>query len=150
MNQFHVQTFAGADRVTVQIIGEVDMACVDLLAQALGAALGTGRLVVADCSKITFLDSTGLRALLEARDLAHKGHAGFRLSSVSAAVERVLELSGTASLFDIDIDTAPRNGVPVRRAPAGVEAEAAAARLGQPSTDPRSAHRYPARGWPRD
>lgn len=142
MNQFHVQTFPGADRVTVQIIGEVDLACVDLLAQALGAALSTGCPVVADCSKITFLDSTGLRALLEARDLAHKSHAGFRLSSVSAAVQRVLELSGTASLFDVDI--VPGNGATVRRASAGVETKR------QSSADPRTAYRPLARGWPRD
>jgi len=140
MNQFHVQTFAEPDRVTVQIIGEVDMACVDLLAQALGAALATGRLVVADCSRITFLDSTGLRALLEARDLAHKGRAGFRLSSVSMPVQRVLELSGTASCFDIDTLPGRESGGAELRAP-----RAEQLRAGHGQVSRRLPH-----GWPRD
>lgn len=107
MKLFHAQTLDGPDEVTVRITGEVDLSCADLLAQALGAALACGRPVVADCAGVTFLDSTGLRALLETHDLAGKAHTRFRLASVSAPVQRVLELSGTEALFDTHAHPTP-------------------------------------------
>jgi anti-sigma B factor antagonist len=100
VERFHVETIDGPDHITVRIAGDVDMAKAETLAQAFGPALSVGRRVVVDCSQITFLDSTGLQVLAEARVVARKSRIGFQLSSASEPVLRVLELSGTTTLFD--------------------------------------------------
>lgn len=55
--------------------------------------------VVVDASGLTFLDSSGLRALLSAREQLESAGATLRLESVSPAVERVLEMTGTRALL---------------------------------------------------
>jgi anti-sigma B factor antagonist len=53
-----------------------------------------------DLSGVTFLDSTGLGALLEVRNLALAAGHEIVVVSRSAAVERVLSLAGLTTLFD--------------------------------------------------
>jgi anti-anti-sigma factor len=68
---------------------------------------GTARpRVVADLSGVGFLDSSGLRALLEARDaLAVQGRT-LELRDPSTRVTRLLEVTATASVFDVEHDDA--------------------------------------------
>jgi anti-anti-sigma factor len=105
MEQFHVQTAHSDGQVVVQIGGDVDLACIGALAEALGQALAPGIPVVVDCSKITFMDSSGLQAFVRARTAADRRGTAFRLTRVSKSVSRVLELSGTTSLFPIAPDS---------------------------------------------
>src|SRR4051794_32243135 len=57
------------DRAVLRVAGEVDLLTAPQLGEALAAALAPGRVVVADLAGVTFMDSTGLRTLLE----AHRG-----------------------------------------------------------------------------
>lgn len=52
-----------------------------------------------DLSGITFLDSTGLGAMIEARSLALAAGRTVELVAASPAVERVLSLAGLTDLF---------------------------------------------------
>jgi stage II sporulation protein AA (anti-sigma F factor antagonist) len=57
--------------------------------------------VVFDCSQVTFLDSMGLRVLVQAMQRAAHHNCGFALAAPSEPVRRVLELAGVTTLFSV-------------------------------------------------
>ncbi|NUR57779.1 MAG: STAS domain-containing protein [Catenulispora sp.] len=101
MERFRIQTFDDSTHLTVRISGEVDLASAQALTQAFSLALSVERPIMVDCAQITFADSAALSVLAEARDLAEKCRVRFQLSGVPEPLRQVLDLSGTASLFDI-------------------------------------------------
>lgn len=72
--------------------GELDMATADDLSQLLKAAVLECRPVVLDFSEVSFMDSSGLRALLEAAGQTNDGGSVVVLNP-SAQVRRVLDIS---------------------------------------------------------
>ena len=82
--------------------GEIDLATVGKLEEALAASMTTEDIDIAvDLSGVTFMDSTGLRALLSAnQQLAVNGH---RLALIVAGgpVDRLLEISGVGQTLGI-------------------------------------------------
>jgi anti-sigma B factor antagonist len=95
--------------VVVRVGGEVDMLTTPLLGSCLAEQLETepGMLVV-DMSNVGFLGSSGLAALVTARDEAAGRQVTLRLVSADHAVLRPLTATGLAELFDIypDLETA--------------------------------------------
>ncbi len=87
--------------------GELDIATTPELEQALTDATtnGAGDIVL-DLRELTFMDSTGLRALAQANTRADD--AGVRLAIVRGPrqIERVLEISGLGELLPL-IDAPP-------------------------------------------
>jgi anti-sigma B factor antagonist len=81
--------------------GEIDIISAPDLRGALQAALTRGGLVVLDLSEVSFLGSSGLAALVEARELTKPGNSEFRLVCASRIVLRALEATGLRELFDI-------------------------------------------------
>ena len=79
----------------VTVRGEVDLATADRLWTELEPLLSAEAVVVLDGTEITFLDSSGLRVLLQAGNRAAADGAAFRLVAPQPAVQRVLELAGT-------------------------------------------------------
>ncbi|NUR29601.1 MAG: STAS domain-containing protein [Catenulispora sp.] len=61
----------------------------------------TPRDVVVDCSRVTFLDSMGLRVLVHAMQRSAQEGCAFALAAPSQPVRRVLELAGVTSLFSV-------------------------------------------------
>ncbi|GAA1987309.1 STAS domain-containing protein [Catenulispora subtropica] len=57
--------------------------------------------VVFDLSGVTFLDSMGLRVLVQTMQRASHQNCGFALAAPSEPVLRVLELAGVTSLFSV-------------------------------------------------
>jgi anti-sigma B factor antagonist len=98
--RFDVRSEDGA--VVLRIRGDLDIAVEDAAVAAVADVLAADPrpgVVVLDLSEIEFMDSSGLRALLR----MHNSHgAQFRLGSVSAVVERLLQLTGTLELFAPD------------------------------------------------
>ena len=88
------------DLVVVTAYGDIDLAASDRLVEAVRPYLVTGR-VVLDCARITFLDSAGLRALVQLQREAAALGSGFALSEMSDPVRRVLDLSGTTDRFAV-------------------------------------------------
>ncbi|MFB9370761.1 STAS domain-containing protein [Kitasatospora albolonga] len=88
----------------LSLIGAVDMDTAPLLARALRRAL-TGpplphRLVV-DCSELHFCSSSGLNELLRARRTAASAGVALRLGTPSPQVLRLLDMTGTDSVFEL-------------------------------------------------
>ena len=80
------------------LTGEIDSYTAPELAERLES---DPSLVVLDLTEVTFIDSSGLRVIVEAHQ--HRLAAGSRLvlRSPSAAVQRLLEISGLAGHLDV-------------------------------------------------
>lgn len=83
-------------RPVVALSGELDLATADRVT-SLAQSAGDGPLRL-DLSGVTFLDSTGLGALISLKH-AGSGTAGVELLATSPAVDRVLALAGLTDLF---------------------------------------------------
>ncbi len=95
---------SGTGRHIVAVTGELDMAVADGLWERIEPLLTPGGVVVLDGTEMSFLDSTGLRVLLQAGRHAEEQGAAFRLVVPQEAVRRVLELTGTADRLDTRAD----------------------------------------------
>jgi anti-sigma B factor antagonist len=82
-------------QVVLPITGDLDVAGATAAhKQLLGLALRPGDQLVLDLSAVQFMDSTGIRLLLQVRDHALRHGAGFVVVRGPEAVMRVLELVG--------------------------------------------------------
>lgn len=89
-----------ADGTTVvRAEGELDLVGAPRLLQALPADGSSP--VVLDLSRVTFMDSSGLRSLLEARQACSEAGRGFAIARPSDAVARVLELVDLTGEFEV-------------------------------------------------
>lgn len=101
MNTFgHTVTDHG-DHMRLALAGDIDFAAHAALTEQFATLVGVGRAIVVDCAGVTFLDSMGLRALVEGLQTAAAEGLGFELADLSQPVLRVIELSGTTELFTI-------------------------------------------------
>ncbi|MGC9669641.1 STAS domain-containing protein [Planosporangium sp. 12N6] len=83
------------DTIRVRVSGEVDVATVDPLAQALSAALAQRPdLVEVDLHQVAFIDSSGIAALLRAHRAAVEAGCRLRVVRPQRAVYRVLDICG--------------------------------------------------------
>lgn len=99
MDVGEVRNESVGDRAEIVVLsGEHDLGTVPRVREALGAAAVDGKSVVVDLCSATFLDSSILGALLEARRSAGESGTGFAVacSGESEPVRRVLEVTGLA------------------------------------------------------
>ena len=100
--------------LVVHVSGELDLGHADRLSAALNdePAGAGGTPVAIDMSEVTFIDSTGVRALLQAKRRADDAGAAFALVAPSAPVLRVLQLSELMEALNVidavDADTVAR------------------------------------------
>ena len=88
------------DRVRVVATGEIDLVTAPLLAAQLQDLLTAGWTdVIADLAGVTFIDSTGVHALVTARTDAIARGAAFSVTNGNAAVSQVLRICGVEDLF---------------------------------------------------
>jgi anti-sigma B factor antagonist len=86
----------------VTLPGEIDVTNAQGIGDELQAACGPGvAVVIADMTGTAFLDSSGVRYLLLASEHAAKANAELRLVTESAAVLRVLVITGVDGLLKI-------------------------------------------------
>ena len=97
---FRARVEDGPDRVLVVAEGELDILGAPRLAEVIPADDGSSPIVI-DLAAVEFMDSTGLRALLEARTAATTAGRPFALARPSAAVTRVLELVDLTGEFEV-------------------------------------------------
>ncbi|HEY7621811.1 MAG TPA: anti-sigma factor antagonist [Solirubrobacteraceae bacterium] len=91
----------GGDRI-VRMRGELDVATAPEFERALLRLRPPHQRVVLDLSELRFMDSTGLRILLQARRVASEGQWQLALRSVPANIRRLLELSGVDDAIPIE------------------------------------------------
>lgn len=79
----------------VRCVGEIDMASSQRLAEFLAELLAEGATrVVIDASDVSFLDSTGLRVLVDVGSRLEAAGGQLVVDPISAPVRRVLEITG--------------------------------------------------------
>lgn len=85
----------------LKVSGEIDSSTVDHLATQFRIAAAAGEDVTIDMSDVEFIDSSGLRVIIEAHQLAAASGRQFVISQPSAIVVRLLEISGLASYLNV-------------------------------------------------
>jgi anti-sigma B factor antagonist len=94
-DQLQIGVRSEADRVVIRLEGELDMANAPRLQAAIEEADLDGRsMLVLDMQQLQFIDSTGLRIILWARERCQEGDREFALTPGSQQVQRLLMVSG--------------------------------------------------------
>ncbi|MFF5486452.1 STAS domain-containing protein [Streptomyces virginiae] len=110
----------------VRPVGEIDIDTAPSLSRALAHALtfvAASRVdrVVADCSRVTFCDSSGLNALLAARLRAVEAGATIHLANPAPQLRRLLQITGAAALFPREDPAWPGAATALQQAPRRAE-----------------------------
>jgi len=91
-----------ADVVTMALHGEVDILTVDEVRRSLTEAVESRpSAIVVDLSALSFIDSTGLGALIFGFQRAREAGIGFRLARPSPNVRQILTLSGLLEVVEV-------------------------------------------------
>lgn len=104
MTAFVVNLHRDGDVMDVSVVGEVDIATAPTMLEAASAALAqeTVRTVRVDMSQVSFVDSCGLKALVELRQAARTLEKSVVLLAPRPAQLRLLELTALNTLFVIE------------------------------------------------
>ena len=86
------------DGDVIRLDGEIDASTVSTLTEHLAATEGD---VTLDLSGVGFIDSSGLRALIGAKQAIDERGSSLQLRSPSPAVSRLFELSSVDTYFTI-------------------------------------------------
>ncbi|HKX76775.1 MAG TPA: STAS domain-containing protein [Acidimicrobiia bacterium] len=98
----HIEVSRQADWTVVKVDGEIDLATVEQLESAVDQALRSGATqLVIDLTGVTFLDSTGLRALLQTHGRMSDLGGSLALVLNGGPVERLLDIAGVAGTFAV-------------------------------------------------
>jgi anti-anti-sigma factor len=99
---FDVRTLAASDGLRVVVCGELDLNTGPQLVDAvhMGLAGSAPGSVIIDLLATDFVDSSGLRALLDCRRAVGKVGARYRLCVTPGPVTRLLEVAGVTDYFD--------------------------------------------------
>jgi len=89
------------------VTGEIDLTTRDTLVRMLDDAASGGRNVIVDLSGTTFMDSTGLKALLELRHSQVVAGFDLVLRNPSGSVLRTLRYAGLDDLLTIEQRSEP-------------------------------------------
>ena len=102
-----IEVGATGGALLINVAGELDMATADRLVAAVSdLPTGQGPIVV-DLRQVSFLDSSGMRALLEVSERAVGVGRSMGLLQPSTAVTRLLDLVGLRSRFTEIADAEP-------------------------------------------
>ena len=83
----------------IRLAGELDLRTAPRLVRALAELDGCD--VVVDCTDLTFLDSTGISALVQAHNLRQGEGRRIAVRGISGVPLRALEISGLLATFGI-------------------------------------------------
>lgn len=87
----------GTSSTILRLRGEIDLATIAYLEEAVAGLSGA---LVLDLEAVSFIDSSGVRWLLETRRRAQAEGRRVIVQTVSPAVKRVLEVSGLQTYLD--------------------------------------------------
>jgi anti-anti-sigma factor len=79
--------------------GEIDASNADHFSRQLAAAIADHRELGLDLSEVSFLESSGLRAILQASSAARRDGGSLLVVAASRPVRRVLEIMGLTALL---------------------------------------------------
>jgi anti-anti-sigma factor len=100
--QFQVRVEQDGPGVVLRLSGEMDIACAEAFDDALRASMANGSTdVLVDLSDLTFIDSSGLRMLIELWDRSRGNGLDVSILQGTGQVRRTLEIAGLDSLLPI-------------------------------------------------
>lgn len=100
MAQFSGETHDGGLCV-VRAAGDIDIAAAEEFLEVVRDVLNRCTAVEVDLGDVTFIDSSGLGALVRMRKEADDKRVSLCLTNVSGATDRLLRLTGLIRFFDI-------------------------------------------------
>jgi len=90
----------GGREVRLRMVGEIDMATAPLIDDAFASVLDEGyNRIAIDLSGVDFIDSSGLNALIRARNIVNGRGLTLIISKLSDQARRLFELSGLMTVF---------------------------------------------------
>ena len=95
----HVRGTVGVFRV----VGEIDVASADEFGDRLLESLERSDSLEVDLGGMTFIDSSGLGALVRLRTEAEIADKDVALVNVSSSTARLLKVTGLQGLFDVEL-----------------------------------------------
>ena len=92
------------DQVEIELEGEIDVDVSEALRERILAAVreAAGKTVVVDMTKVAFIDSSGLSALLAGLRLARNHGGTVRLVGVSPSIRRIFDVTGLGEQFGLE------------------------------------------------
>jgi anti-sigma B factor antagonist len=90
-----------ADQVIVMLCGELDVSGAVSIAASLSQVAASGRHIIVDLDGLQFIDSSGLAALVRARQHARRAGSDLVLSAPQPQVLRMLTLTRLDEVFDV-------------------------------------------------
>jgi anti-sigma B factor antagonist len=106
---FGARTSVEPQETIVALHGECDLSVSDELTSVLLAAVRSAEIVTVDMSELTFLDSSGLHALVTAHHAARDCGRHMYVVAPSGMVATVLDITGVGALLSppADADSSP-------------------------------------------
>ncbi len=101
---FSIRSRQLREGILLALRGELDLATVPVLEDALQSAERAHELVVVDLRDLTFLDSTGLHVLISAEQRARRSGARLMIVQGPPQVRRLLELTGAIDQLQVVSD----------------------------------------------
>ena len=93
------------ENVIITLAGEFDRSSTTIWQESFDQACrSAAERVTIDLAALSFLDSSGVRVMLDARATAEQLGVQLQLANVPASVTRVFELTRVAGLFDLSKD----------------------------------------------
>ena len=100
-NRFELTSTVETDAVVWWAVGELDLANEKSLVDSVTGSFETaGGAVVLDLSQLTFIDASGLRAVVQCHRAALAHHVTFSLRGAVANVAALLEMTGVAPAIE--------------------------------------------------
>lgn len=103
---FDVRVLDRGEATVLVFAGDLDMTAVPEAGDAIERAQARNGTVAIDLRALRFIDSSGLRVILEAQRRASGADARLLVAPGEGSVRRVFELSGVAALLDL-VDVPP-------------------------------------------
>ena len=104
-----IELAVDGEQAVAWMSGEIDLANARHLLELGTLALAEPRIdaLVLDLSRVTFLDSSGLGAMVELRNHAQRADKRLALRGATPPVYKVLELTGLIEAFGLSLDDDP-------------------------------------------
>ena len=90
------------DILIINVNGDVDLENSDSLREQVSAALESNSVVSVNMSEVSYIDSSGIAALIESRQKAEEANKSFKIQKPSEAVISVLKMAKLDTFFVIE------------------------------------------------
>lgn len=94
-----VQVKRDGDTTIIEVIGEIDAHTCERLESVLAGSVAHPGPVILDLSGVGFIDSSGLRVLVNAHRSRESSDNGLALRGLSAPIQRLFDVTGLTDLF---------------------------------------------------